>query len=174
MDIRQLKATPKDIKLWKDLRLQALKEYPIAFNSSYEEESSWGDKIFKRLLENNTMFGGFHKNELVATCCFHQHTSLHKQHRGFLWGMYTAEPHRQKGFATQLLEHTIDHARQHVIQLHLTCVTLYEDIAKFYEKAGFDVYGTEPRSILIDGDYFDVYLMVMDLTDYTAHDTTFH
>lgn len=174
MNIRQLTPTPEDIKLWKDIRLFMLQDHPEAYGSSHEEESSWRDEIFKRRLENNAIFGAFEEDELVATCCFHQQTSLKTQHRGFLWGIYTKEEHRGKGIGGEIMDHVINYAGQHVIQVHLTCVTENERAAAFYQKHGFEVYGTKPRSLYVNGEYYDEHLMVIDLADYTRHDTTIH
>lgn len=151
-----------------------LQDHPEAYGSSYEEESSWGDDIFERRLNNNAIFGTFENEKLIATCCFHQQTSLKTQHRGFLWGIYTIEEERGKGIGSDIMDHVIEHARDHVIQLHLTCITENERAAMFYQKHGFEIYGTKPRSLYVNGDYYDEYLMVIDLTEEFASETTLH
>gem|GEM_PF-6583094 len=48
-------------------------------------------------------------------------------------------------------------------QLHLNVVTTNTAAARLYEAVGFSVYGTDPRVLKIDQNYFDEYLMVLNL-----------
>ena len=55
----------------------------------------------------------------------------------------------------------IYHARdQSVEQLHLDVGTYNTPAIKCYERYGFAIYGTEPRTLKVDGEYIDEYLMV--------------
>ncbi len=62
-----------------------------------------------------------------------------------------------------LLKEVIAHAKNHVKQLHLTVVTTNQVALKLYQKNGFKIYGTEPRSLKIADQYYDEYLMVLEL-----------
>ena len=56
----------------------------------------------------------------------------------------------------------IAYAKKRVRQLHLTVVTTNEGALKLYEKNGFRVYGTEPRSLKVNEHYYDEHLMVLE------------
>ena len=56
----------------------------------------------------------------------------------------------------------IAHAKKRVIQLHLTVVTHNRAAVKLYEKNGFRIYGTEPRSLKIGDNFYDEHLMVLE------------
>ncbi len=60
-----------------------------------------------------------------------------------------------------LVEAIIIHAKNHVMQLHVTCVTINLKAIDLYQKHGFRIYGTEPRSIKIGDTFFDEHLMVL-------------
>jgi ribosomal protein S18 acetylase RimI-like enzyme len=75
--------------------------------------------------------------------------------------MYVAPTHRNKGIANLLVKTVIDHAKKCVLQLHATVVTSNQSALNLYEKNGFVIYGTEPRSLKIDSHFFDEHMMVL-------------
>ena len=46
-------------------------------------------------------------------------------------------------------------------QVHLSVVTENESARRLYEALGFTIYGTEPRSLFVDGRYLDEHMMVL-------------
>lgn len=163
MQIKKL--TQKDWQLWKEFRLEALKNSPESFGSSYEEELNWSDVDFQQTLTKNDIFGIIIHNSLVSCASFY---SLHVEkmkHRGFIWGMYTQPHYRGKSYASAIIQAIIKHAKSHVTQLHLTCVTSNINAVSFYQKHGFKTYGTEPRALKIGNTFFDEHLMALDLTE---------
>lgn len=163
MKIRLL--TVDDWRIWKDIRLEALQNSPENFGSAYEEESTWSDAEFQDGLTKSNIFGAFIDNKLAACAGFYSLTSLKTKHRGVIWGMYTRSEYRKQGVASALIQTVITHAKNHVIQLHLTCVTNNLGGIRFYQKQGFKIYGTEPRAFKIGDIFYDEHLMVLDLTE---------
>ena len=161
MNIKRL--TQADWKIWKELRLEALKSSPESFGSSYEEESNWSDSEFQNTLEKSHIFGAWQDNRLVSCAAFYSLNLNKTKHRGVLWGMYTKAEYRKQGLADALMKVIINHAKSKVIQLHLSCVTSNTTAVSFYQKHGFEIYGTEPRALKIGEAYFDEHLMVLDL-----------
>lgn len=162
MKIKML--TQKDWQLWKLLRLEALKNSPESFGSSYEEESNWPDLDFQNSLTKSDIFGAFVDNSLVSYAGFYSLNSEKTKHRGVIWGMYTKVEYRGQGIASALIQTIISHAKSHVAQLHLTCVTSNFGAVAFYQKHGFKIYGTEPRALKMRNTFFDEHLMILDLT----------
>lgn len=80
MNLRLL--TKNDWKLWKQIRLDALKNAPENFGSSFEEESNWSDLAFPESLVKNDIFGVFVNGEIVACAGFYILDSLKVRHRG--------------------------------------------------------------------------------------------
>jgi ribosomal protein S18 acetylase RimI-like enzyme/2-polyprenyl-3-methyl-5-hydroxy-6-metoxy-1,4-benzoquinol methylase len=156
--------TQEDWEPWKLLRLEALKNSPESFGSSYEEEVNWPDLDFQNNLTNSDIFGVFVDNSLVSCAGFYSLNSAKTNHRGVIWGMYTRPECRGQGIASALIQTIINHAKSHVTQLHLTCVTSNLGAVAFYQKQGFKIYGTEPRALKIGDTFFDEHLMILDLT----------
>jgi ribosomal protein S18 acetylase RimI-like enzyme len=157
----------EDWRLWKSFRLDALKNSPENFGSSYEEESNWPDLDFKNGLAKSDIFGLILGDLLVSCAGFYTLNSAKTKHRGVIWGMYTQPEYRGKGIASSLLQTIINHAKTYVTQLHLTCVTRNYGALALYKKHKFKIYGTEPRALKIGNTFFDEHLMVLDLTQPT-------
>lgn len=151
-----------DALIWKNLRLEGLQNAPSCFGSSYEEECTWSDAQFEDVLKNNDIFGAFIGHDLVSSVSFCRLKSVKTMHRGVVWGMYTQPEYRGKGIASRLLETVILHAKLHVRQLHLTCVTDNPSAIKLYEKHGFRIYGTEPRSLKINDKFYNEHFLILE------------
>jgi RimJ/RimL family protein N-acetyltransferase len=161
MDIRIL--TQEDWEIWKQLRLDALQNAPENFGSSYEEECNFSEVDFQNQLQQSTVFGVIIHKKLVSCAGFYVLNKHKMKHRGLIWGMYTQPAHRGQGIASSVLRAIIDHAKLHVMQLHITCVTTNFAAMALYQKHGFTLYGTEPRALKIGDTFFDEHLMVLQL-----------
>jgi ribosomal protein S18 acetylase RimI-like enzyme len=157
--IRQLRQA--DAEAYRALRLSGLAESPEAFGSDFATESASPVEAFAKTLETLYVAGAFDGDRLVAVTGFRQLDREKTRHRGDIWGVYVAPEARGKGIGRRLLEHVIDHARGRVRQVHLSVTTTNAPAVALYEYLGFTRYGTEPRSLLVNGRYLDEYLMVL-------------
>lgn len=160
LDVRLLK-NEEDWFAFQDLRLAALQEHPETFGSSYEEESIMSAQSFKEGYKKCNIFGAFIENALVGCAGFFVQAPLKMVHRGVLFSMYVSPTHRNKGIANLLIKTVIDHAKIRVLQLHATVVTSNQSALNLYERNGFIIYGTEPRSLRIDNHFYDEHMMVL-------------
>ncbi len=167
MKIRLLE--PKDCPTFKGLRLEALLQHPEAFGSSYEEESKLTEEAFQQGFCTCDVFGAFVNDELVGCAGFFIYAAEKMSHRGCLFSMYTKDTHRNRGTADALIKAIIDHAKKCVIQLHLTVVTTNHAAIRLYQKYGFTIYGTEPRSLKIGECFYDEHLMVLEFLSAPHH-----
>lgn len=151
---------PDDWKIWKEIRLESLKLYPEAFGSSYEESSLMSDDSFKQALQDTLVFGAFKEQKLIGVARFSVSQGNKTKHRGNLISMYLKKEHRGVGIAGALINKVIEHAKTQVSQLHCSVVTDNVAAVELYKKHGFKLYGTEPRSLKIDGKYYDEFLLV--------------
>jgi len=159
MSFRQLALD--DWQLWKTIRLEMLKNSPEAFGSSYDEVAGQKDDDFKSTLDKSAIFGAFISSELIGCAGFFILEQIKMRHRGVLFSMYVRPENRGLGIANRLVETVIDHAKSRVMQLHITCVTTNPTALQLYEKHGFRIYGTEPRSLKIGDEYYDEHMMVL-------------
>lgn len=153
----------QDWKLWKQLRLEALQVSPENFRSSYEEESNWSDAQFQNSLLELDVFAAFVDGEIAACATFNILELLKTKHRGMIRGLYTKPKFRGNGIAKALMEVVIAHAKERVVQLHLNCVVNNNSALGLYQKYGFRIYGTEPRTLKSGDEYLDEHMMVLDL-----------
>jgi len=78
----------QDWEVYKQLRLEALKNSPESFGSSYEEESNWSNLEFQDSLNKSNILGAFVDGILVACAGFYSLNFMKTKHRGVMWGMY--------------------------------------------------------------------------------------
>jgi ribosomal protein S18 acetylase RimI-like enzyme len=151
-----------DWQAWKELRLEALKNVPEAYGSSFEEESSWSDQEFQNCIARNNIFGAFDNEQLIGSVAFYNLGLIKTKHKGMIWGVYVKSEYRGRSIADQLMESVIAYAKSRILQLHLCCVTKNQAAISFYQKHGFKIYGTEPRSLKIDNEFYDEHLMALE------------
>jgi hypothetical protein len=103
MKIRFL--TSQNVTAYRDLRLQALRESPTAFGSSYEQEVGHPLTVFAARLcphndSANGIFGAFDdSDQLIGMLGFSRESRPKRAHIGSLWSMYVL-----LSFAVEALE----------------------------------------------------------------------
>ena len=167
MQIQYRKLLPVDLKQYRQVRLEALKNYPASFGSSYEEESASPKLGFEANIEQqlNSKFiiGAFDGEKLIGICGFAQETRVKVKHRGLIIQMYIQPQYQGKKLGLQLLQTTIHEAFKlpDLEQIVLGVITTNESAKKIYEQAGFKEFGTHPHYLKIGDKYFDERLMVL-------------
>lgn len=162
--VRRLEA--HDAAVYRDLRLEGLKNHPEAFGSSWEDESRKPDAWWAERLETSTVFGGWiDDSPLLGVAGFHAHAATKLRHKAVLWGMYVRIDGRGTGLAACLVQRVIEHARPLVEEICLTVVASNTAGRRLYSAAGFEPYGIERRALKIEGEYFDEVLMARPLRE---------
>lgn len=158
LSIRPL--TDGDAEPYRALRLEALRLHPEAFGSAYEEQKDLPLESFARRLRDTAFFGAFDAADLVGSVGLDVQRSLKSSHIGSLIGVYLRKTHRGKGIARALVLTALEHAESRVLQVHLGVGTENLPAIGLYESLGFARYGTEPRSLCVNGRYIDEHMMV--------------
>ena len=141
---------------YKAIRLEALRECPAAFNSSYEEEKKRSDSDFADLLRdsaNRITFGVFDTTRLLAIVSVTRDKREKVNHKGGISSMYVSASHRGKGLGKQLLAHALKFAdsQAQLLQLTLIVNTTNTSAISLYESFGFKMFGIEPFAAVING-----------------------
>jgi RimJ/RimL family protein N-acetyltransferase len=159
--IRQL--TPGDAALYRSVRLEALKESPEAFGSTFDAEFVKPLAWFFDRLSSSTVFGAIRDSKILGVAGFAVRLEEKEAHKGLLWGMYVRPAARGAGVARRLVDAVIAHARPHVELIQLSVVVGNEQARRLYARLGFVEYGIEKNSLKFRGRYFDEILMAKDL-----------
>lgn len=161
--IRRL--VPADAEEVREARLEGLKLHPTAFSRDYEQDLRLPIEEWRKRLGSRAWFGGFVGQELLGIAAFGPGDSSKTKHVGFLGGMYVREKARGTGMAEAIIRTLLDHAMKEVEQVQLTVNADNARAFKLYQRCGFREVGRIPRTLLVDGKYYDEITMVRDLRD---------
>jgi ribosomal protein S18 acetylase RimI-like enzyme len=161
IELRQL--LPTDAASYRAIRLEALRDTPDAFSSTYEAEKDRPLDAFAARLRDSHVVGAFDGARLVGIAGFYVQPGPKQAHKGMLWGMYVRPTHRGCGLGRRLVEAIIEHARQSVELLQLFVVSDNRTARELYRKLGFVEYGIERHATKYRGRYFDDVLMALPL-----------
>ena len=151
--------TSNDAAVYRAIRLEGLERHPEAFGASWETESAEPLSFFAGRLTEHPVFGAFEDDALLGIGGYFAPQQEKTRHRAMLFGMCVRDAARGKGLGRMLVEAVMAHAADHVESLHLTVIATNDTAQRLYERCGFTRYGVEPRSLKVDGRYYDEALM---------------
>ena len=166
---------PEDLSRYKALRDESLERHPESFTSDAQSERTRSPESYlgrlglSEPLGGTFLFGAWMNGELVGSVACEREFKPKTRHRAKIVGMYVRESQARQGIGRQLLAACIAQARraQGLELLTLTVTASNERALRMYERAGFKVYGVQPRAIRVDvgprTQYFDKAHMVLVL-----------
>lgn len=158
--------TSADAEAWWHLRLEMLRNDPLAFADSTEEHAATTvEEARERLAAGdplkNFVVGIFEGDKLMGTAGFFRRPNNKESHKGHVWGVYVSPELRGKGVGKRLMLEIIRRAREIEGLEQITLVASAKLPAqKLYKAVGFESYGVEPHSLKIGKEYVDDVLMV--------------
>jgi GNAT superfamily N-acetyltransferase len=159
----------EDIDAYIALRQRALREHPLAFSSSADNDfASSHDSLRPQLARAPEwmLFGAFADDTLAGSVGLYRARHAKAAHRMQLWGMYVAPEHRGRGLGAQLLEAAIAHARAlgDAAWIDLGVTTAADDARRLYERAGFVAWGTQHDVLRCEGHVADEHHMALRIS----------
>ncbi|MFF7994447.1 GNAT family N-acetyltransferase [Kitasatospora xanthocidica] len=144
---------------YRAFRLAALRETPSAFTSSHAEECA---KPMSATLERlagaeagpGALLGAFDgAGVLVGTAGLEVARRSQERHKGTLYGMAVAPEAAGRGIGRALVVEVLRTAAEdgRLRQVLLTVSEGNEAALRLYTACGFEVWGREPRAVLVDG-----------------------
>jgi ribosomal protein S18 acetylase RimI-like enzyme len=137
--------TPRNVTMFKEIRLRALQDAPSAFSSTYAKESQLSDAAW---IERASQWSGERSVAYLAMDsdipCGIGAAFLDEEDdtRAQLVSMWVAPSYRRLGIASSLVKAIIDWARLHGVCTLRLLVTSNNDAAiKFYDRLGFTMIG---------------------------------
>lgn len=162
--IRRL--TRDDVDAYRAIRLEALTVSPESYGTAPENFAKRTIESLQAQMEQMTFFGAIDAaGALVGIVAYGRDDGERETHRGWLMQVYLQPQMRGTGAALALMEAAVEHARTEVIQVHLMVGAHNAPAIRLYEKAGFRIYGTDPRCLLVNGRYIDEHMMVRFLDE---------
>ena len=163
-------ANTADAPSFRELRLEALQNSPIAFSADYQKNFSHPAKYWEELLsphpDESTIFLGEYESNLIAMTGVMRGNSPKTRHSAWIWGVYVTPKWRGLHIAEEIIHTCMDWAiSKGVVIAKLGVAAVNQPAIRCYERCGFKVYGTEPRAVYVDGKYYDENLMHHTLDD---------
>ena len=160
-------ASLADAPQFRDLRLNGLQDSPTAFSADYQANLDYPMSFWEGRLtfdEHGLIFFAEHEGALIGMTGIRKGESPKTKHGAYVWGVYVRPAWRGLHIAEALIELCAGWARQRgVVILKLGVMANNEPAIRCYQRIGFTVYGTEPRALFHDGQYYDEYLMSKNL-----------
>jgi ribosomal protein S18 acetylase RimI-like enzyme len=160
-------AKPADATRYRELRLNALLDSPTAFSADYQLNlrhpmSFWESRL--TFDEYGIIFLAEHENALIGMTGIRKGESPKTKHGAYVWGVYICPEWRGLHLAEALIRTCADWARERdVVILKLGVMANNESAIRCYKRYGFTVYGTEPRALFHEEQYYDELLMYCSL-----------
>ncbi len=163
--IRVLNA--EDADAFRALRLEALRESPASFASSYEDEARLTREEFARRIAptaESWVLGAFDcNNTLVGSVGWYRHRGRKVSHKSHIWGMYVMPGQRGKGIGRALVKDALARAQSQagMMQIDLFVAAGNATAASLYRRFGFVGVAVYPRALCVAGRYIDEELFVL-------------
>ena len=157
-----------DAVSFRDLRLYALQDSPIAFSADYQRNLNhplrhWEDMLIMQA-DESTIFLAEHENNLIGTTGIARGGSPKTRHSATIWGVYVRPEWRGLHIAEDLILASFDWAiARGIVVARLGVAAMNTSAMRCYERCGFKICGTEPRALFYEGNYYDFHLMTIDL-----------
>ena len=151
---------PGDYDALREIRLESLRLYPALFAADLAQETAMPKEQWLARMATGATFGGFIDGALSGMVVFSRPARPKLAHTGDLGAMYVRDAARGTGLADALVDALVDHASGEVEQIQLTVNAENPRAIKFYERHGFRPIGRIPRSLFVEGRYYDDLLML--------------
>ncbi|HSQ28108.1 MAG TPA: GNAT family N-acetyltransferase [Anaerolineales bacterium] len=161
-------AAETDAMAFRELRLEALQNNPVAFSSDFSANAEQPDQFWleriQKLGDEGTIFFVEHDNSLLGMCGIQKGYSIKTRHSGLIWGVFVKPAWRGAGIAQHLIEACINWAKNHevtVVKLGVAATNI--SAIRCYASCGFLIYGIEPQAIQYENTMVDELLMARDI-----------
>ena len=143
--------TPADQPEWRHLRLMALEQFPMAFITTAKEQHARPASEDRAALSRGNSRGLFLKNQMIGIAALIPMLRDACRHRMEIGAVFVVEDHWGTGAAQWFIEAIEAEARgRGALQLELSVAADNPRAIRFYERNGFERFGTQPRAIILD------------------------
>jgi ribosomal protein S18 acetylase RimI-like enzyme len=168
-DITVRRLTKSDAAAYKGVRLDGLKNYPIAFNGCYGVESNLPLSDFAARISEppqlSAMFGAFIFDNLSGVVALDVPSAVKLSHKATLWGMYTVPSARGMGVGDKMMQALLEYVNKlpDIERILLSVTASNTKASQWYDRLGFRLYAIEPKAVKFGDRYEDDELRVLEL-----------
>lgn len=172
LPIRVRTTCADDAPQLRELRLEALRNHPIAFTADLAESEAfppehWRERAAAGAGEGReAVFVAERDERLLGMTGIYVVANRPKlAHTAVIWGVYVRREARGCGVGKMLVNAALDWARAKRLKIVKLSATVAEDPAprRCYERCGFVPYGVDPMAVQVDGKFYDEVLMSCQL-----------
>ncbi len=170
-DIKIIQLAPESWEQYKNLRLEAVQEDPLAFGLTYEEYSDYPDEFWKNHLEKSVkgqdswIFFAQVKDELIGMLAADRVNKKRMSHLSHIHSMSVKQGYRGKGVASMLMEALLNKLTQQedLLIAQMGVASSQNAAVQLYKKFGFEIVGTRKKVFRYGNDFYDEILMEKEL-----------
>jgi len=146
------------------LRLEALRNHPVAFSADYaankKQPATYWESRLRELGDDGMLYFAVYEGRLIGMCGMYRGNSPKTQHTAFIVIVYLQPAWRGQGVADALIEACLAWGRAHKVSVAKLGVST-DNIAaiRCYTRCGFTVYGVEPSALYYEDFMYDELLM---------------
>ena len=144
---------------YRDLRLEALKEEPLAFGSAYEEELPYSEADWRSRIKNVifAMVGGKPGGMIVYV----RNPRSKTNHICDIYGVYVRRQYRGQGISNTLMDAVLAEIKElaGVAKICLAVNPTQKAAAHLYRKYRFKVVGKPKKALRYNGAFYDELVM---------------
>ena len=169
MHVRRL--VPADAAGYRSLMLDAFRDHPDAFTSSYAERAAqpldqWAWRLAPGEAARQRVFGAFEAERLLGVGGWERGDRSKVAHRAELFGMAVAPDARGRGAGRAIVEAILADARAAgVLTMRLTVTDGNRPAERLYAHCGFVRCGLEPMAVRVDDRFVAKATMWRPLSD---------
>ncbi|MDD5338777.1 MAG: GNAT family N-acetyltransferase [Dehalococcoidales bacterium] len=144
---------------YRDLRLEALQEEPLAYTHSRDEEQVLPETHWRNGIKN-VMFA-LADGKPVGMAGIFRSGYRKNNHIYEMWGVYVRKEYRGQGAGLKLIEATVAEikSRENARVIEVGVSETQKAAQHLYEKCGFEAVGHFKKYMCVDGKFYDALLM---------------
>jgi len=157
------KVAVKNWEKFKEIRLEALKNNPEAFGSSYEEEVQRSDERWRISLanKNKTVFLALDRKIPIAIATISYESMIKMNHLANIYSVYVKPEYRGRAISSKLIKSILADVKKkkRIKKIKLNVVTTQLPAINLYKKFGFKIIAKLSKEVKLGKRYYDEYMM---------------
>jgi len=148
---------------FKNIRLDALKNEPSAFGSSFEEENEFTEELWKQ--RSLSALIAYSNNNPIGLLVYIINNRIKTKHVATIYSVYVNKNYRGQGVGKKLINSALESIKKNsdVIKVDLAVNPEQVSAVKLYEYFGFKEVGRLSKEVFVDNKFYDQLLMELIL-----------